>query len=149
MWLVLWLTYEWCKCCSNCFIDVGRTLWYDMWEKRRAVCVCAEFRRVIAYAYEAMHIWSGSCTDTSSPTHAIFPHRWYNVYMSRDRVEEICRNTLDRFKLKKQTLGISISFGRVRLGGTWKFIWETNGNAPSYFLPDWFLLYPISFVSSV
>jgi hypothetical protein len=53
--------------------------------------------------------------------------------MSRDGVEETCSNT---FKLKKQALGNSLSFGQVRLGGTWKFIWETHGDASSYFLPD-------------
>jgi len=53
--------------------------------------------------------------------------------MSKDRVEETCSNTL---KLKKQALGNSFSFGQVRLGGTWKFVWETDGDALAYVLSD-------------
>ena len=53
--------------------------------------------------------------------------------MSRYQVEEACSDT---FELKKQGLGNSFSFGQVRLGGTWKFVWETDGDALAYVLSD-------------
>ena len=114
---------NWRKCCPHYFIDAGCTLWHD---------TRGEERPCISGVVDAL---------THHPKHVLFPPRWY-AYMSKDRVEETCSNTL---KLKKQALGNSFSFGQVRLGGTWKFVWETDGDALAYVLSDWcFLGFQIS-----